>query len=68
LSICYIKAAGYQADYNLIAATHITPTSTKFPVLFVGKMLSVWYAIIHLARLIWTALLLHKIIAIVLIN
>jgi hypothetical protein len=43
LSLCYIAAAGYRKDYSLIAATHITPTSTKFPVLFVGNMLSVWY-------------------------
>lgn len=42
LSICFIKAAGYRKDYHLLAATHITPTSTKFPVLFTGSALSVW--------------------------
>jgi hypothetical protein len=42
ISICFISASGYLKDFNLIAATHITPTSTKFPVLFVGGALSVW--------------------------
>ena len=41
LSICYIGAFGYRPDYHLVAATHSSPTSTKFSVLFPGTLLSV---------------------------
>ena len=40
LSLCFIAAPGYTKDYSLLAATHITPTSTKLPVLFPGGLIS----------------------------
>ena len=43
LSICFIGAQGYHPSYNLIGVTHMTPTSTKLPCLFVNKMLGVRY-------------------------
>lgn len=41
LSVCFIGAEGYFDDYNLIGVTHISPTSTKIPVLFLNDLLGV---------------------------
>ena len=42
LSICYISAPGYRPDYNLVAVTHDSPTSTKFSVLFILSLFEVY--------------------------
>lgn len=48
ISICFIPAEGYTSNYNLIGVTHISPTSTKVPVLFVNDLLGVWYFLCYL--------------------
>lgn len=42
ISVCFIGAEGYTKDYNLLGVTHISPTSTKVPILFVENLLGVW--------------------------
>lgn len=54
LSVCYINAAGYKPDYNLVAVTHSSPTSTKFSVLFPGSLISVWYSYNLFSSIDWT--------------
>ena len=41
LSVCFINASGYGKNYHLIGVTHMTQSSTKLPVLFVGNLLGV---------------------------
>ncbi|KAM3132134.1 hypothetical protein pb186bvf_015729 [Paramecium bursaria] len=40
-TICFIKAAGHAEDNYLIVVTHVTPTSTKIPVIFSGDTILV---------------------------
>ena len=44
ISVCFIGAQGYLNDYHLIGVTHISPTSTKIPILLVNNLLGLLYS------------------------
>ena len=42
ISICLIKADGYEKDFSLVGVTHMSDSSTKLPVLFLDGLMGVW--------------------------